>query len=86
MCKPGTRFCLLRRDGRPGLAFYGRGPARLPSWLGIVNAGWLGSMRLKMFKAAHQTGCFFTWAVRPLKSIPYSATFACSRMLFCIKR
>ena len=67
MCKPGARFCLLRRDGRTGLAFYGRGPARLLSWLGIVNAGWLGSMRSEMFKAAHQTGYFFYLGSPPLK-------------------
>ena len=29
----------------PGLTFYGSGPARLPSWLGMMNARWFGSMQ-----------------------------------------
>ena len=33
----------------PGLVFYECGLARLPSWLGIVNVGWLCSMRLEIF-------------------------------------
>ena len=32
-----------------------------------------------------QTGCLFTWAARSMQLAPYSATFACSRMLFCVK-
>ena len=33
----------------PGLVFYECGLACLPSWLGIVNVGWLCSMRLEIF-------------------------------------
>ena len=35
--------------GPPGLAFYESGLACLPSWLGIMNAGWLCSMRSGIF-------------------------------------
>ena len=34
---------------QPGLAFYGSGLACLPSLLGMVNAGWLCSIRPKIF-------------------------------------
>ena len=44
-----TTFYLLWRAGPPGLGFYGSRPARLPSWLGMVNAGRLGSMRSEIF-------------------------------------
>ena len=43
MCKPRTTTFPL--TDWPTLAFYGSGLACLPSWLGMVNAGWLCSMR-----------------------------------------
>ena len=45
MCKPRTIFYLLSRAGPPGLAYYGSGLVCFPSWLGMLNARWLGSMR-----------------------------------------
>ena len=45
MCKPRTVFYLLSRAGPPGLAYYGSGLVCFPSWLGMLNARWLGSMR-----------------------------------------
>ena len=56
MCKLRTTFFLPWRAGPPGLAFYGNRPARLPSWLRMLNASWPCSMRsgkwnLSFFKA-----------------------------------
>ena len=45
MCKPRTTTCSLWQPGPPGLAFYGSGSACLTSWVGMVSAGWLCSMR-----------------------------------------
>ena len=45
ICKPRTTFYLLLGACQSGLAFYGKGPAHLPSWLGMMNTGWLSSMR-----------------------------------------
>ena len=45
ICKPRTTFYLLLGPCQSGLAFYGKGPAHLPSWLGMMNTGWLSSMR-----------------------------------------
>ena len=44
-----TTFCLLWRAGPPGLGFYGSGPARLQSWLEVMNVGRLGSSDQKFF-------------------------------------
>ena len=44
-CKTITTLYLLWQPSPPGLAFYGIGPACLPIWLEIVNAGWLLFMR-----------------------------------------
>ena len=49
MCKSRTTFCLFWEAGQPGLAFYRSGPACLLSWLGMMNAGWLSSMRSEIF-------------------------------------
>ena len=49
MCNPRRTFYFFWRAGPPGLAFYGSGLAYLPSWLEMVNAGWLISMRSEMF-------------------------------------
>ena len=45
MRKPRTTFLLLELAGASGLEFYENGLALLPSWLGIMNADWLGSMQ-----------------------------------------
>ena len=49
MSKPRTAFGLLRWTDPPEMVFYGSGPGYLLSWLGMVNAGWLGPMRLEIF-------------------------------------
>ena len=49
MCKPRTTLFLLWRAGPPGLAFYGSGIVCLLCWLGMVNAGWLGSIQSEIF-------------------------------------
>ena len=49
VCKPRTTTYPLWQPGPPGLAFYGSGLACLPSWLGMVNAGWLCSMWSEIF-------------------------------------
>ena len=49
MCKPRTTFHLLWWTWPSGLTFYGGGAAYLLSWIGMANAGWLGSMRSEIF-------------------------------------
>ena len=49
MCKPRTTFYVLWRSFSSGLVFYGSGLAGLPSWLRMVNSGWLGSTWLEIF-------------------------------------
>ena len=49
VCNPRTTTYPLWQPGPPGLAFYGSGLACLPSWLGMMNAGWLYSMRSEIF-------------------------------------
>ena len=49
MCKPNTTSYLLWQVSPPGLAFYGSGPAHVLSWLGVISAGWFGSMLSEMF-------------------------------------
>ena len=49
MYMPRTTFYLLWWAYPPGLAFHGSGLACLPSWLGMVNVGWLCSMRSEIF-------------------------------------
>ena len=49
MCTSRTIFHLLFLAGAPGLAFYESGPARLPSRLWMVNAGWSSSVRSVIF-------------------------------------
>ena len=49
MCKPRTTFHLLWWTCPSGLTFYGGGAAYLLSWIGMANAGWLGSMRSEIF-------------------------------------
>ena len=70
MCKPRKRFYLLWRAGSPALAFYGKEQARLLSWLGMLNAGWLSPMQSEIFlqmKFIILQGCptkqaaFLTW-------------------------
>ena len=57
MCKPRTIFYLLWLAGPSGLAFYVSRPARLPSWLGMMNAGWPGSMQSE-FSCEWNSSCF----------------------------
>ena len=47
--KPRTTTYPLQQPCPPGLAFYGSGLACLPSWLEMVTAGWLRSMRSEIF-------------------------------------
>ena len=42
-CKPRSAWHSAQ------LGFYGSGLAGLPSWLGMVNAGWLSSIRSEIF-------------------------------------
>ena len=49
ICKPRTILFLLWRAGPPGLIFYGSGLACLPSWMGMMNGGWLGSAPSQIF-------------------------------------
>ena len=71
MYQPRTTLYLLWWAGPSGLPFYGSGPVCLLSWVGIVNAGWLSSIRsniLLQMKFIIFQGCstkqaaFFTWA------------------------
>ena len=93
MCKPRTTIHLFCWACPPGLAFYGSVVKCLLSWIGMVNAGWLTSIyqrfswewNLSFFKTVPQSCCPFTWAARCILLVPYSATFACSKILFRIK-
>ena len=49
MCMPRTTTYPLWQPGPPGLTFYGSGLACLSSWMGMVNADWLCSMRSEVF-------------------------------------
>ena len=49
MSKPRTTFYLLWRAGPSRMVFYGSGLVCLPSWLGKLNAGWLGSICSEIF-------------------------------------
>ena len=49
MCKPRTTSYLIWQFSPPELAFYGSGPAHVSSWLGMMSAGWFGSMPSEMF-------------------------------------
>ena len=49
MCMPWTTTYPLWQPGPPGLTFYGSGLACLSSWMGMVNADWLCSMRSGVF-------------------------------------
>ena len=49
MCKPRITFYLFWQVGPPGLEFCGSVLARLLSWLGMLNAVWLDSIRSENF-------------------------------------
>ena len=93
ICKPRTTFHLLWRAGPPELAFYGSGLAFLQAgwewWMqaGLVpyNQKFSVNEMYDFSKLTHQTGCYFTWVAHSIKPAPYLATFACSRMLVCMK-
>ena len=100
MCKPRKTFYLLWWAGPPELVFYGSGLACLRSWLGIVNVGCLDRMQSYLLKKSLMENLLFCAVMRSeiflqmkfiifqdcrsMSSAPNSATFACSRMLFCI--
>ena len=69
---PRKTFHLLWRTCPLGLAFHWSRITCLPSWLGIVNVGWLCS------RLSYQIGCIFTWTTLSIESATYSATSACS--------
>ena len=48
-CKISKIFANQERDDPPWLAFYGNGLASWPGWLDMVNAGWIVSIRSKIF-------------------------------------
>ena len=96
LCKPRTTLFLLCRAGLPRLAFYGKGLACSPSWLRMVIAGWLGSMRSEIFLQMK----FIIFQGCPTKQVAFLAgqptpydqrliqaflLFACSRILICKK-
>ena len=93
MCKLRSTFYLLWWVCPPGLGFYGSGPARLPSWLGMVNADRLGFMQSEIFlkmKFIIFQGCptkqaaFLPGQSAPYNQLLYSAIFPLSRILFRI--
>ena len=49
MWKPRTTSCLVWRACPTELTFCGSGPARLPSWLGMMNVGWFSSIWSDIF-------------------------------------
>ena len=49
MCMSRKKFYLLWWACLPGLAFHGSGLTCLPSWLRMMNVGWLCSMRWEIF-------------------------------------
>ena len=49
ICKPGTTFYFMRWVGLPEFELYESGPGHLPGWLGMVKAGWIGSMWSEIF-------------------------------------
>ena len=49
ICKPRATSYLIWQVSRPGLVFFGSAPALELSWLGIMSAGWFGSMPSEMF-------------------------------------
>ena len=76
MCESRATFDLLWWASPPRLAFYRSGPACLLSWLGMMNAGWLGSIRSEIFLQmkfiifqGHTTK---QAAFLPRQSIPYT--------------
>ena len=48
-CKNFKICAIQERDDPPWLAFYGNGLASWPGWLDMVNAGWIVSIRSKIF-------------------------------------
>ena len=61
VCKPRTTLYPFRQPAPPGLAFHGSKVACLPSWLGMMNAGWFRFMQseiLLQMKFIIFQGCF----------------------------
>ena len=62
------------------------------SWIWWIQSGLVPSHQkfsskwnLAFSRLSHQRGSLFTWADHSMQSAPFSATFAFSRMPFCIK-
>ena len=87
MCKSRTTTYSLWQPGPPGLAFYGSGSACLTSWVGMVNAGWLCSMRSEI---SCKWNLSFFKAVLPKRQYYYlgSPVFRISSLFsyFCLFR
>ena len=87
MCKPRTGWStstgILRKWASKPAELAGAGECRLTRFHPIRN--FLANEIYLFSRLSHQTGCLFTWAAYSIKSAPYSSTFSCSRMLFCIK-
>ena len=63
-------FCGIPSQEQAGsswLEFYGSGLASLPSWLEMVNAGWLGSIRSEICK----------WNLSFFQAVPSNRLFFC---------
>ena len=77
--------CKPRTDWLASIGFYGSGLARLPSWLGMVNASWLGSIRSEIFlqmKFFIFQGCPIKQAsLLPRQPAPYNQLLIWSRLL-----
>ena len=58
---------LFWRPGPLGLGFYWSGPAHLPNWLGMLIAGWLGSLQSEIFLQMK----FFFLEATPLNRLPF---------------
>ena len=87
MCKPRTGWLtsigILWKWASKPAELAGDGECRLTRFHPIRN--FLANEIYLFSRLSHQTGCLFTWAAYSIKSAPYSSTFSCSRMLFCIK-
>ena len=84
MCMPKTTVYLFWRAYQPGLAFHGSRLVCLPSWLRMVNVGWLCSMRseisckwnLSFFKAVPPKRQYY-YLGSPLFRISFLFSYFC---------
>ena len=71
--------------GLPRFGFYGSSLASLPSWLGMVNAGWLGSIWSEIVfanKIHHFLRLSYQTVYLPGKPVPYNQLLIQSLFLF----